>query len=113
MSVERALIAAADAVARGDYPYVYGGGHAEAGTASIGIKGPGYNGRRVGFDCSGSVAAVLAGAGRSLTLVVTDPRVLDWTSMGDAVQVTYTPDAHGALTVRAVDHTTAVSPPST
>jgi hypothetical protein len=62
MSVVRALTAAANAVARGDYPYVYGGGHAEAGTASIGIKGPGHNGRRVGFDCSGSVGAVLAGA---------------------------------------------------
>jgi hypothetical protein len=63
MSVVRALTAAANAVTEGDYPYVYGGGHAEAGTASIGIKGPGYNGRRVGFDCSGSVGAVLAGAG--------------------------------------------------
>ena len=63
MSIVRALTAAADLVARGDYPYVYGGGHAQAGTASIGIKGPGYNGRRVGFDCSGSVGAVLAGAG--------------------------------------------------
>ncbi|MGH2869288.1 MAG: hypothetical protein ACRDNK_17215, partial [Solirubrobacteraceae bacterium] len=46
-----------------NYPYVYGGGHAEAGIASIGIRGPGYNGRRTGYDCSGSVAAVLAGAG--------------------------------------------------
>lgn len=63
MSVVRALTAAADAVAQGDYPYVYGGGHAQAGTASIGLKGPGYNGHRVGFDCSGSVGAVLAGAG--------------------------------------------------
>lgn len=63
MSVVRALTAAANAVAGGDYPYVYGGGHAEAGIASIGIKGPGHNGRRVGFDCSGAVGAVLAGAG--------------------------------------------------
>ena len=63
MPIVRALTAAADAVTRGDYPYVYGGGHAQAGTASIGIKGPGYNGRRIGFDCSGSVGAVLAGAG--------------------------------------------------
>jgi hypothetical protein len=37
--------------------------HPQAGIASIGIKGPGYNGRRIGFDCSGSVAAVLSGAG--------------------------------------------------
>jgi hypothetical protein len=63
MSIVRALTAAANEVARGDYPYVYGGGHAQAGTASIGIRGPGYNGRRFGFDCSGSVGAVLAGAG--------------------------------------------------
>ena len=63
MPIVRALTAAADVVTQGDYPYVYGGGHAQAGTASIGIKGPGYNGRRLGFDCSGSVGAVLAGAG--------------------------------------------------
>ncbi len=63
MPIVRALTAAADVVTQGDYPYVYGGGHAQAGTASIGIKGPGYNGRRLGFDCSGSVGAVLASAG--------------------------------------------------
>jgi hypothetical protein len=64
MSKLGALIHAADLVARDDYPYVWGGGHAFAGTASIGMRGgPGYNGRRIGFDCSGSVAAVLAGAG--------------------------------------------------
>src|ERR1700729_705978 len=62
MSVVNALTAGANTVTAGDFPYVYGGGHAEAGIASIGIKGPGYNGRRIGFDCSGSVAAVLAGA---------------------------------------------------
>lgn len=63
MSVLGALNAAANAVSKADLPYVYGGGHAAAGTASVGIKGPGYNGRRIGYDCSGSVAAVLAGAG--------------------------------------------------
>jgi hypothetical protein len=62
MSVVAALTDAANHVTAGDFPYVYGGGHALAGIASIGIKGPGYNGRRIGFDCSGSVAAVLAGA---------------------------------------------------
>src|SRR5580704_11742934 len=62
-SVVGALTDAANFVTEGDFPYVYGGGHAQAGIASIGIKGPGYNGRRIGFDCSGSVAAVLAGAG--------------------------------------------------
>jgi hypothetical protein len=58
-----ALTAAATAITAKNYPYVWGGGHAEAGVASIGIKGPGYNGKRVGYDCSGSVTAVLAGAG--------------------------------------------------
>jgi hypothetical protein len=42
---------------------VYGGGHAQAGIASTGTKGPGHNGKRTGYDCSGSVAAVLASAG--------------------------------------------------
>jgi hypothetical protein len=63
MSVVSALTLAANQVTAGNFPYVYGGGHAQAGIASIGIKGPGYNGRRIGFDCSGSVAAVLSGAG--------------------------------------------------
>jgi hypothetical protein len=63
IGVINALTAAANRVTKHDYPYVYGGGHAQAGVASIGIKGPGHNGRRVGFDCSGSVAAVLAAAG--------------------------------------------------
>jgi hypothetical protein len=63
LGVVNALSAAANAISARDYPYVYGGGHGEAGVASVGIKGPGYNGRRIGFDCSGSVAAVLAGAG--------------------------------------------------
>jgi hypothetical protein len=57
------LIFAANRVTKDDYPYVYGGGHAHAGRASTGIPGPGYNGHRRGFDCSGSVAAVLAAGG--------------------------------------------------
>lgn len=63
IGIVNALTAAANRITRRDYPYVYGGGHAQAGIASIGLKGPGYNGRRVGFDCSGSVAAVLVAAG--------------------------------------------------
>ena len=63
LPITGALTAAANTVTAGDFPYVYGGGHAEAGTASIGIKGPGYTGHTVGYDCSGSVAAVLSGAG--------------------------------------------------
>ena len=57
------LIFAANRITKDDYPYVYGGGHARAGRASVGIPGPGYNGHRRGFDCSGSVAAVLAAGG--------------------------------------------------
>jgi hypothetical protein len=58
-----AMIRTANAITKDDYPYVWGGGHGEAGVASVGIKGPGYTGHTKGFDCSGSVAAVLAGAG--------------------------------------------------
>lgn len=58
-----ALTAAATNLTKRHYPYVYGGGHAQAGIASIGIKGPGYNGHRIGYDCSGAVAAVLASGG--------------------------------------------------
>src|SRR5207237_1339681 len=58
-----ALVRSANAVDQADYPYVYAGGHASAGTATVGRKGPGYTGRRIGYDCSGSVAAALSGAG--------------------------------------------------
>lgn len=63
IGVVDALAAAANRITAQDTPYVYGGGHAAAGNASIGIPGPGYNGRRIGFDCSGAVGAVLVGGG--------------------------------------------------
>jgi hypothetical protein len=64
VGVINALQRSASALGARDLPYVWGGGHGEAAVASIGERGgPGYNGRRRGFDCSGSVAAVLAGAG--------------------------------------------------
>ncbi len=63
IGVINALIDAANRVTAEDYPYVWGGGHAQAGIASVGERGPGFNGRRRGYDCSGAVAAVLAGAG--------------------------------------------------
>lgn len=63
VGVITALTRTANGVAAGGWPYVWGGGHSEAGVASIGGRGPGYNGRRRGFDCSGSVTAVLSGAG--------------------------------------------------
>ena len=58
-----ALIATANRIQSQDTPYVYGGGHASAGSASVGIPGPGYNGKRTGYDCSGAVGAVLVGGG--------------------------------------------------
>jgi hypothetical protein len=58
-----ALTTAANKITAEDYPYVWGGGHGEAGIASVGERGPGYNGKSRGYDCSGSVAAVLSGAG--------------------------------------------------
>jgi hypothetical protein len=58
-----ALTSAATKITKQNYPYVYGGGHARASVASVGLPGPGYNGHRVGFDCSGSVAAVLSAGG--------------------------------------------------
>jgi hypothetical protein len=58
-----AMTTTANKITGEDLPYVWGGGHGQVGIASVGEKGPGYNGKRRGYDCSGSVAAVLAGAG--------------------------------------------------
>jgi cell division septation protein DedD len=63
VGVINALNSAATQITDENMPYVWGGGHAEAGVASVGDKGPGHNGKRTGFDCSGAVAAVLADAG--------------------------------------------------
>jgi hypothetical protein len=49
------LLAAADAINALDLPYVWGGGHASAGTPS--------GGPPAGYDCSGVTAAVLVGGG--------------------------------------------------
>lgn len=59
-----AIIQAANAIDNKKYPYIWGGGHAQAGTPSAGT--PNRNGTGavgVGYDCSGSVAAVLYAAG--------------------------------------------------
>jgi len=63
MPVVQALIAAANTLNSDNYPYVWAGGHPAAGAASVGTRGPGYTGHTIGFDCSGSVAAVLSAAG--------------------------------------------------
>jgi hypothetical protein len=79
MGVTAALTSSADRLAAGDYPYVWGGGHAAAGAPDVGVTGgPGHNGRRLGYDCSGAVAAVLAGAGlwTAGTRVPNDARIV-------------------------------------
>jgi hypothetical protein len=55
---------AAQAINDKRYPYVWGGGHGAAGVPSGGISGGEGGGIGLtGFDCSGSVCAVLAGGG--------------------------------------------------
>ncbi|MGH2844209.1 MAG: hypothetical protein ACRDKL_11610 [Solirubrobacteraceae bacterium] len=63
VGVINAMTVAANRVAAQRLPYVWGGGHGQVGVPSIGARGPGFNGRRIGYDCSGAVAAVLAAAG--------------------------------------------------
>lgn len=55
----QAMIEAANALSAKNYPYVYGGGHGTCGVPSRGNSG----GSLIGFDCSGSVSAVLGAAG--------------------------------------------------
>jgi hypothetical protein len=61
--VVNAMVKTANALTEHDYPYAWGGGHFEAGVASVAAGTKKNKRRSVGFDCSGSVAAVLAGAG--------------------------------------------------
>jgi hypothetical protein len=64
VGVLNALASAATRIGAQDLPYVWGGGHGQAGVASIGERGgTGFNGKRIGYDCSGAVAAVLVAAG--------------------------------------------------
>lgn len=64
-TVYAAMVSRANAINGDDYQYRWGGGHAQAGTPSIGAAGgpPGSAGPPPGFDCSGAVAAVLAAGG--------------------------------------------------
>lgn len=58
-----AMISAAATINNKNYPYVWGGGHGKAGTPSVGVSGgPGFDGHTIGYDCSGSVGAVLSAA---------------------------------------------------
>lgn len=57
-------------IAGKNLPYVWGGGHGTVGTPSVGVPGgPGYNGSRIGYDCSGALGAILNAAGVSGTNV--------------------------------------------
>lgn len=63
-TVIAAMLAEANTLNKDDYNYVWGGGHSQAGTPSIGVPGGnGYDGHTKGFDCSGAVGAVLAAGG--------------------------------------------------
>jgi hypothetical protein len=61
--VVNAMVDTANALTEHNYPYAWGGGHFEAGVAGAAAGTKGHRRRVAGFDCSGSVAAVLAGAG--------------------------------------------------
>jgi hypothetical protein len=64
VGVLNALTTAATRIEGQNLPYVWGGGHGEAGVASKGqAGGSGFNGKRIGYDCSGAVAAVLVAGG--------------------------------------------------
>src|SRR5579872_218803 len=63
MGMTNAMIRAANAITHADYPYVWGGGHPQAGVASAASGARGRRARRVGFDCSGAVTAVLSATG--------------------------------------------------
>jgi hypothetical protein len=57
------LTAAATRIGLKDYPYVWGGGHVEAGVPSIGVPGHNNTLKRKGYDCSGAVGALFAAVG--------------------------------------------------
>lgn len=50
----------AEAISKKNYPYAWGGGHPKCGTPS---KSTRAGESQIGYDCSGYVAAILAGAG--------------------------------------------------
>lgn len=62
-TVINAMISAAATIANKDYPYAFGGGHPQAGTPSQGPATESGGPSVLGYDCSGSVAAVLSAAG--------------------------------------------------
>jgi len=59
----KAMEEEATAITKKHYPYAYGGGHHSAGTPSTGTETENGGSIVTGFDCSGSVAAVLVAGG--------------------------------------------------
>lgn len=58
-----AMIREASKITNQNYFYSWGGGHGSAGTPSLGTEHASGGAQHVGFDCSGSVAAVLFAGG--------------------------------------------------
>lgn len=81
------MIREADMIASHDYPYVWGGGHGQLGVPSVGIPGPGYTGHTLGFDCSGTVSAVL-GAAHLVSGPMTSGDYMNWGAPGPGKYVT-------------------------
>jgi len=88
---------AAVAMTAKHYNYVWGGGHAKAGTPDHGVSGHADSAgtvpvSEVGYDCSGSVCAVLAAAGLGFTLggaVSTSGTIASsWGQAGEGAQFT-------------------------
>ncbi len=58
------MISRASEISNKEYPYAWGGGHTKVGSPSMGESGgPAGSSGVLGFDCSGSVLAVLAAGG--------------------------------------------------
>lgn len=83
---------AAEAIDAKRFPYVWGGGHGGAGIPSGGISGGEGGGVGLtGFDCSGSVCAVLAGGGMGFRPggpVMTSGSLESWGVAGEGQQLT-------------------------
>lgn len=63
-SLMSAIINSADSISAANFPYVWGGGHTSIGVPDKGDVGAdGNTGAFIGYDCSGSVSAVLGAAG--------------------------------------------------
>jgi len=84
-TVDKAYQAALQITAK-RYPYVWGGGHAHAGVPDHGQGSP-----AIGYDCSGSVSAVLAMAGMGLEMLgpaMASDALMSWGAAGEGDHIT-------------------------